>query len=118
MPLLAIELNKLPPDTLALLSALIGGAAAALISAIASAVERRFEAKRQSRDLAIRSGLDAWRHQAELGISLVNQGRTDSYQQPAPEPFICHMLRVIEIASDTDLTAREAAKRISEMKGR
>jgi hypothetical protein len=99
-----------------ILGALVGGVAASLVNFVAQCVARHYETKRQFRDLAIKAALENWRHQNDLKISLMKAGGTGNISIEAPDAYICHMLRIMEIAADTGISSQEAATRISKIR--
>jgi hypothetical protein len=43
-------------------------------------------------------------------------GGTGNVSIEAPDAYICHMLRIMEIAADTGISSQEAATRISKIR--
>ncbi len=117
-------LKDLTREEIALLAAfagflgvLLGSAITALTAIFAPWLARRSEQKRQLRQMAIQAGLDNWRHQNELAIGLLKAGGRGDYSIDAPDDYIIHMLRLMDIASDSKLSIEEATRMIAN-KGR
>ena len=105
----------LDAPTAVLLAAIIGGVAAALVNFVSQCVARHYESKRQFRDLAIKAALENWRHQNELKIGLMKSGGSGSITIESPDSYICHMLRIMDIASNTRISSKDAAAKIAKM---
>jgi hypothetical protein len=72
----------------------------------------RDDAAREMRRLAINAALENWRHQNALKIEVVKS--VGGVQEiDAPDAYIIHMLRIMNIAADMKLSAYEAANKIS-----
>lgn len=72
---------------------------------------RRSERKRELRQLAVTAGLETWRKSCDIQIEAAKLGEGPQIIGPA-DPFIGHLLRVLDIAVDMKLSPTEAARRI------
>ena len=109
--------NSLPDIRIFIsIATLIGGVVGALISGFfllwIARGNRESLAKTEARKMAIMAGLENWRHQNELAISLVKEGKASNAIIGPPDAYIVHMLRIMEIAGDTEVTNYEAANRV------
>jgi hypothetical protein len=92
----------------------VGACVTGLTAILAPWLLRRSEEKRHFRQLAVTSGLDLWRTACDIQLEAAKLTGKEQTIGPA-DPFIAHMLRIVEIATDMKLSSTEAAEAIQKL---
>jgi hypothetical protein len=104
---------KLFVGILMMIGVLGGAVITALVTWWIARTNRNAATKSEYRKLAIQAGLENWRHQNTLKIDMIKSGGKGAVHIDAPDSYISHMLRVLNIATDMKLTPSAAADRIT-----
>ncbi len=109
-------LNQITPAQAALAAGactatgvLVGSAVAAFFPFITAFLARRSQERWQVRHLAVQAGLDHCRHENQIKVELFKSGVNNNVVIETPDDYICHMLLMLDIATDTKISAQEAA---------
>ena len=97
----------------ALAGVFFGSFITAFFPFLTALLARRSQQRWQVRQLAVTAALDHCRHENQLKIELIKAGTKGDFVIEAPDDYIYHMLLMLDIATDTKLSAEEAAAMIA-----
>ena len=92
---------------------LFGSFVTAFFPFLTAFLARRSQERWQVRQLAVTAALDHCRHENQLKIELLKAGAKGDFVIEAPDDYVFHMLLMLDIATDTKLSAEEAAAMIA-----
>lgn len=98
------------PALIAVISGILSGAIVTFGNIFAQRLARTHESKQRFREIAVKAGMDNWRYQTDLLVKAAEKGNV--VRQLPPEDYICHMLRLMDLASDIGVSGTVAATKI------